>query len=205
MYARSTTIMGDPGSIEAGISHVRDEILPTVTGMDGCLGMSLLVDRETGRCIATTSWETEEDMASSRSSVAALRARATEILGGASPVVEEWEVAVMHRDHNAHDGCACRVTWTRPSDLDMAIDFWRTSLLPRIEAIDGFCSASFLVDRAGGRACGTVTFDSQAALEASREEAAAIRDTAARGISVEFLDIAELELALAHLRLPEMV
>ena len=90
MYARSTTIMGDPGSIEAGISHVRDEILPTVTGMDGCLGMSLLVDRETGRCIATTSWETEEDMAASRSSVQAMRARATEILGGASPVAVSY-------------------------------------------------------------------------------------------------------------------
>src|SRR6476469_9426393 len=102
MYARSTTIMGDPGSLEAGISHVRDEILPTVTGMDGCLGMSLVVDRETGRCIATTSWETEEALAASRPAVESLRARATEILGGAPPEVDEWEVAVMHRDHNAH-------------------------------------------------------------------------------------------------------
>jgi len=66
MYARSTTINGNPGSIDAGIAHVRDEVMPMVTAMDGCLGMSLVVDRETGRCIATTSWETEEAIAASR-------------------------------------------------------------------------------------------------------------------------------------------
>ena len=203
MYARSTTIMGDPGSIQAGIDHVRDEILPTVTGMDGCLGMSLVVDRETGRCIATTSWETEEAISASRGPVTALRSRAAEILGGTS-VVEEWEVAAMHRDHTSHEGCACRITWTKARDLDTTVDFWRGTLLPRFEAMDGFCSASMLIDRAGGRTCGTVTFDSQAALEASRDKAATIRETAAREVGVEFLDIAEFELALAHLRVPEM-
>ena len=205
MYARSTTINGDPGSIDAGIAHVRDEVLPTVTAMDGCLGMSLVVDRETGRCIATTSWETEAAIAASRMPVQSLRSRATEILGGATPEVEEWEVAVMHRDHTSHEGSACRIVWTRAQDLDQAVDFWRTSLLPRFETMDGFCSASMLIDRAGNRTCGTVTFDSRAALEATRETAAGMRENAAREIGVEFLDVAEFELALAHLRLPELV
>lgn len=205
MYARSTTINGNPGSIDAGIAHVRDEVLPSVTSMDGCLGMSLVVDRETGRCIATTSWETEEAIAASRMPVQSLRSRATEILGGGTPEVEEWEVAVMHRDHNSHEGCACRVTWTRAQDLDATVDYWRSTVLPRAEAMDGFCSASMLIDRAGNRTCGTVTYDSRAALEASRQEAASMRENAARAVGVEFLDVAEFELALAHLRLPELV
>ena len=204
MYARSTTIMGNPGSIEAGIIHVRDEVLPTVSAMDGCLGMSLVVDRETGRCIATTSWETEEAISASRGPVMSIRSRASEILGG-TPMVEEWEVAAMHRDHASHDGCACRITWTRARDLDTTVDFWRNTLLSRFEAMDGFCSASMLIDRAGSRTCGTLTFDSQAALEASREEAAMIRETASREVGVEFLDVAEFELAVGHLRLPELV
>ena len=111
----------------------------------------------------------------------------------------------MHRDHTSHEGCACRITWTRAKDLDTTVDFWRNTLLPRFEAMDGFCSASMLIDRAGSRTCGTLTFDSQAALEASREDAAMIREMAAREVGVEFLDVAEFELALAHLRLPELV
>lgn len=204
MYARSTTIKGDPGAIDAGISLIRDEILPAVTAMDGCLGMSLVVDRETGRCIATTSWETEEAMSASREQVQSFRSRASEILGG-SPEVEEWEVAVMHRDHTSRVGSCCRVTWTRAKDLDTTVDYWRTTLLPMFEEMEGFCSASMLVDRAGGRTCGTLTFDSRAALDATREQAAAIRERAARDVGVEFLDIAEFDLAMAHLRLPELV
>ena len=59
MYARTTTIQANPANIDDGIAQVRDQVIPAVTAMDGCVGMSLLVDRETGRCIATTSWATE--------------------------------------------------------------------------------------------------------------------------------------------------
>ena len=62
MYARTTTIQADLAKIDAGIAHVRDQVLPTVTAMDGCIGMSLLVDRESGRCIATTAWESDAAM-----------------------------------------------------------------------------------------------------------------------------------------------
>ena len=62
MYARTTTIQADLAKIDAGIAHVRDQVLPTVTAMDGCVGMSLLVDRESGRCIATTAWESDAAM-----------------------------------------------------------------------------------------------------------------------------------------------
>ena len=61
------------------------------------------------------------------------------------------------------------------------------------------------MDRARGITCGTVTFDSHEALAASRDEAREIRDTMNREMGVAFLDVAEFELALAHLRLPELV
>ena len=40
----------------------REEVLPTLEGTAGCIGLSMLTDRESGRCIASTSWETEEAM-----------------------------------------------------------------------------------------------------------------------------------------------
>lgn len=204
MFARSTTIQGAPDAVDRGITYIRDEVMPTLTAMDGCVGMSLLVDRESGRCIATSAWRDEAAMKATAEALASLRERGGEILGG-SPQVEEWEVAVMHRDHASADGACCRVTWARPRDMDATIEMWRTRLLGRFEQMAGFCSASLLVDRARGITCGTVTYDSQGAVMASREGAREIRDMVAREMGVEFLDVAEFDLALAHLRLPELV
>src|SRR5262249_43379681 len=60
VYARSTTIRAQPSSIDAGIAHVRDEVMPALRDVDGCIGVSLLVDRQSGRCIATTAWQSED-------------------------------------------------------------------------------------------------------------------------------------------------
>ena len=60
MYARSTTIQTEPAAIDAGIAFARDEVIPSVRAVDGCVGISLLVDRQSGRCIFTSAWETEE-------------------------------------------------------------------------------------------------------------------------------------------------
>lgn len=204
MYARSTSITGDPTAIDDGIAFIRDEVMPVMTAMDGCVGLSAVVDRETGRCIATSSWETQEAMAAGRDALASYRARGGELLGG-NPVVEEWEVAVMHRDHPSVVGACCRITWARPRDLDATVEMWKTRLLGQLEEMEGFCSASMLIDRENGVTCGTVTFDSRAALEGSREAAAALRATVGRDYDIEFLDVAEFDLALAHLRVPELV
>src|SRR4029078_4650223 len=116
MYARSTTIQGDPGSIEAGIAYIRDDVMPAITAMDGCPGLSLVVDRASGRCIATSSWDSAESLRASADQLASYRARGGDILGG-TPAVEEWEVAAMHRDHATADGASCRVSPAHPRSL----------------------------------------------------------------------------------------
>ena len=60
MYARSSTFRGRPDSLDAGIEYVRDEVLPTMMGMEGCIGLSMLANRETGLCIATSAWRSLE-------------------------------------------------------------------------------------------------------------------------------------------------
>ena len=86
MYARSTSITGDSGQIGACISYLRDEVMPTVAAMDGCLGLSLLVNRDTGRCIATTSWLSEDSMQATDGQVSPLRERASDLMGGEATV-----------------------------------------------------------------------------------------------------------------------
>src|ERR1700726_4133777 len=65
VYARSTTIQEQPSSIDAGVAHIRDAVMPRLHEVDGCVGLSLLADQRAGRCIVTTPWETEEAMRAS--------------------------------------------------------------------------------------------------------------------------------------------
>jgi heme-degrading monooxygenase HmoA len=206
MHARSITIMGDPRKLDSGIEFVRDVVQPEITSMEGCIGLSMLVDRATGHSIITSAWRDEGAMRASDAGLVAARARGGEIMGG-DPRVEEWEVGVMHRDHQAPAGSCCRATWLQleKGDMDHLLTVFRTQVLPRFEALDGFCSASMLVDRITGRTCGTVAFESRAACEASREYVASIRNEGVSAAGAAVVDVIEFELAIAHLRLPELV
>lgn len=206
MYARSTTIQADQSSIDAGAAHVRDEVLPALKQLDGFIGLSMMVDRESGLCIATSAWQTEDAMRASADQVQSVRNRAAEILGG-SPEVEEWEIAVMHRDHPTHEGACVRTAWlqTEPGNVDRLIDTYKTGALPQIEGLDGFCSASFMVNRASGRAVSSTCFENSTAMEASREQADRIRSAGTQQANTSVLDVSEFELAVAHLRVPELV
>jgi hypothetical protein len=191
--------------IDAGIAYVRDEVMPALAAMGGCIGLSLLVDRASGCCIATSAWETEEALRTSTDEAATLRQRASEIFGG-DITVDQWEVGVLHRDHRSNDGACVRATWIKvPLDqTDRAIDFYRTSVLPALEDLEGFCSASYLINRSTGRAVSSATFDSHDAMERNRDRATELRNTRTRELGADIVDVGEFELALAHLRVPEM-
>jgi quinol monooxygenase YgiN len=205
MYARSTTIQAQPTSIDAGITHMRDKVMPALEAIDGCVGLSLLVDRTSGRCIATSSWESEEAMRASAETLRPLRDRAAELFGGGAQI-EEWEFAAMHREHRAGEGACVRATWVKvdPDQLDGGIDFYKGTLLPALEELEGFCSASLLVDRASGRGVAAATFDNAEAMEQNKDQLDRIKATGSREANAEVLDQCDFELALAHLRVPEM-
>lgn len=206
MYARSTTIQAQSSSIDAGIAHVRDSVMPALEGMPGCVGLSLLVDRTSGRCIATTSWDSEEAMRASEETIRPIRDQAAELFGGGAQV-EEWEIAAMHREHRAGEGACVRATWVKvdPDQIDGGIDFYKTTILPALDELEGFCSASLLVDRASGRGVAAATFDNAEALERNKDALDTIKATGSQEANAEVLDQCDFELAVAHLRVPEMV
>jgi quinol monooxygenase YgiN len=205
VYARSTTIRARPESLESGIALIRDEVMPMVLDMEGCVGMSMLVDRLTGRCIVTTAWQSKEAMEATAQMVRPLRERAAEVLGG-RPQVDAWEIAVMHRDHNSAPGACVRATWVRmaPDQVDRGIDIYRMGVLPATLEFEGFCSASLMVDRREGYAVSSVTFDSREAMDRNRSQGEELRERGAREAGVEIVEVGEFELALAHLHVPEM-
>lgn len=206
MYARSNTLRGNPDALDKGIALVRDQIMPALQETPGCVGVSMLVDRETGGAIVTTSWDTEQAMRDSEPSVGPMRDRAAQVFGGL-PEVREWEIAVLHRARPAPETACARVTWTRvdPGDQEHALEEFRTNVLPNIEQMAGFCSASLMLDRSTGSAATAVVFEDLAALELSRQQAGTIRASALPRMRAELVDVAEFEVTLAHLRVPETV
>ena len=206
MYARSTTVHADPQRIDAGIAHIRDEVMPAVQSMPGCMGLSMLCDRDSGRCIVTTSWDSEEAMSASREAVRAMREQAGDVMGGRFDV-QEWEIAVMHRAHTMGEGGWARLVFSRLRDVgqaDRVIEAWKTNILPRMDEFDGFSSVSLLVDRDTGRGVGTMCFDDRQALDASREKVGRMRDEFSGRIGVDITGVEEMEVAIHHLRVPEM-
>jgi quinol monooxygenase YgiN len=206
MYARSTTIRGNPEKIDEGIAYVRDTVMPAVLQMDGCVGLSMLVDRESGRAITTTAWADAQAMRMSADKVLDIRARAAEIVGGEAEV-NEWEIAVMHRMRDAGDGACARVIWSTGDrgQMDRLVDTFRMSMVPRVEELPGFCSVSLLVDREGGRTVTAVTYESRDAMDRAREQGMALRQDFSNQMGSEVTEVAAFDVVLAHLRVPETV
>jgi quinol monooxygenase YgiN len=206
MYARSTTVRGNPQAMDDGIAFVRDTVMPAVRKLNGCIGLSMLADRDSGRCIVTTSWADAEAMNASASGVMAMRERAADIMGGPADV-EEWEIALMHRLHDAHHGACARVIWHDgdPADVDHMIDTFRMTILPKLADLPGCCSVSVMLDRDSGRAVVTTTYDSPQDMRQARERAQSMREEFIRQLNRTVTEVAEFELVLAHLRVPETV
>jgi quinol monooxygenase YgiN len=206
MYARSTTVRGDPQKIDDAIAYVRDDVMSTVQHMSGCVGLSMLCDRESGRCIITTAWADETAMHATEEAVRPMRERLAEMYGGTAEV-NEWEIAVLHRLHEAPDGACTRVTWTRgdPAQMERTIDTIRMALLPRLEDLNGFCSVSVMVNRDNGMCALAATYASREAMRGTREAVAKIRDEFTQQLDMDVMDMAEFDLTLAHLRVPETV
>jgi quinol monooxygenase YgiN len=204
MYARSTTIHGDPGSVDAATAYVQDEVMPAVRAMDGCVGLSMLADRDTGHCIVTTSWRDEAAMRASQEGVRSSAERTAEILGG-RPELEEWQIAAMHRVLETQQAARSRVTWlrTQPDAVDRAVDAVRLSLMPKLDDLPGFCSVSIMVRRQEGLTVAAISYDSRVHLEQAGEGAREFREEFAPALGIEVLDTAEFDVAVAHLRVPE--
>ncbi len=206
MYARTTTVRGDPSAVDDGIEYVRDAVWPMLQHMSGCVGMSMLADREAGRCIITAAWATDEAMRASAASVRDSRSQVAETLRADRVDVEEWEIAVLHRAHPAGPDACARVIWTEadPSSMEGMVDAFRMSLLPRMEELPGFCSVSLMVDRMTGRSSTSVTYESRDAMMRARQMGMAMREDFSRATDARITEVAEFDLAIAHLHVPEM-
>ncbi len=207
MYARTTTVMADPKHMHEGVADVRDNVMPAVGEMDGYTGLSMLVDRTSGRCIVTTGWASEEAMTATRDAVMQLRQQAADRFGARDTDVEEWQIAVMHRLHAAGDESCARVLWSRidPARTDETLDAIRDRIIPAMDDVPGFCSLSLLIDRMTGHGSLATVYTDRAAMDATRDQISAMRDAFTTQLGVMVTDEAEFDVVVHSLRVPELV
>ena len=93
MFARISTFRGPPEQTAEGIRIARRQFLPAARLQEGFRGMYLMLDAASGRSLAVTLWETEEDMARSEGAVRRARAESAEASGESVVSVERYEVA----------------------------------------------------------------------------------------------------------------
>ena len=95
MFARVSTFQGPPEQTAEGIRVAREQILPAARLMDGFRGIYLLYDRESGKSLSITLWETEADMQASEEAASRVRAESAETSGEQVVGVERYEVALQ--------------------------------------------------------------------------------------------------------------
>ena len=97
MFARVSTYRGDPGQIDGGLNYARENIVPRVQQVDGFEGVYYLVDRESGKALSITLWESEEALRASEEEANQLRSESADSASATIESVERYEVGISER------------------------------------------------------------------------------------------------------------
>ena len=92
MHARVSILEGPPDKIDDGLRQVRERVVPQDKQLDGFKGMIALGDRQSGKLLGITFWESEEAMRASEEEANRMRSETAEASGEEITGVERYEV-----------------------------------------------------------------------------------------------------------------
>ncbi len=95
MYARVSTLKGSPEQIDEGLRYLSEEILPTGKDDPGFKGLIALGDRQSGKTLSITLWDSEEDMRATEQDANQLRSAWAETSGQEIASIESYEVGLF--------------------------------------------------------------------------------------------------------------
>ncbi len=95
MHARVSILEGSPDKIDEGLREVRERVVPQAKQLDGFKGMIALGDRQSGKLLGITFWESEEAMRASEEAANQLRSESAEASGEQIAGVERYEVGLF--------------------------------------------------------------------------------------------------------------
>src|SRR5215203_4410595 len=94
MHVRLTTIEGSPDRMDDAKRHTQEQTLPQLEKMEGFKGFVALGDRQSGKLIGVSFWESEEALRATDEAVPSVRSAAAEAAGGTVASVKKYEVFV---------------------------------------------------------------------------------------------------------------
>ncbi len=86
---------GPPDQIDEGLRHVREQVLPQHQQQEGFKGFIALADRQSGKMIGVSLWESEQAMRASEQVGDRMRSDSAEAVSGTVAGVERYEVGVF--------------------------------------------------------------------------------------------------------------
>jgi hypothetical protein len=98
---RVSDFKGSPASLDEAITFARDRVLPVLKAQKGFLANVVGVNRQTGRLIASSIWDTAADREASEPVVQDLRREAGRLASGTDATVELYETAFVEIKHTA--------------------------------------------------------------------------------------------------------
>lgn len=199
MHVRVVTFTGAK-DIEAGVSLVRDRVLPVLKAQKGYRGLTASADRDAGVFGVLSMWDTAEDRDATESTMAPIRQEAAELIGG-DVTVETFElIASEVADPPPGPGSAVMVTHFSmdPAKVDDNIAFFEREVMPKIKSGHGFQGLRHMLNRETGEGMvGTAWADDAARKEAADEAIARRAEAVARGVT--FGDVSFREVVVTDL------
>ena len=92
VYARLTTVQGDPAHASEAVSNFKENIVPMVEKQAGARTAYFFVNRQSGKVFAGSIWDTEHDLQQADASISPLRTEAIKKFGGHDAKIEAFEI-----------------------------------------------------------------------------------------------------------------
>ena len=94
MHARVSTIQGAPSKVDDVARQAQEQTLPQLQKVEGFKGFVVLGDRQSGKMLGVSFWESEEALRATEQAVSSVRSGAAGAADGIVAGVEQYEVLV---------------------------------------------------------------------------------------------------------------
>jgi heme-degrading monooxygenase HmoA len=91
-FARVTFAEADPARVEDGIANIKEVVIPRARELPGFQGGYWLADREAGKVIGVTMFDSEESLRETDEAAAQIRQQAGSAIGVTFSAIESYEV-----------------------------------------------------------------------------------------------------------------
>ncbi|WP_438289940.1 antibiotic biosynthesis monooxygenase [Streptomyces sp. HUAS TT7] len=198
-YLRTIYATGDPAKLDGVLDALRSEAPGLLAENPGYHRFGLFADREIGKILMGSWWESESARAESDTR---LRERRLELLAPFADTVtaDDWEAVSYTPAPKVAPGMWMRAGYVEFDPADAAVYGQTFEELgrPQLEALDGAVSATLFLNAAEGRAHVGAMFRDKAALIASRGPQSAIRGKSLKKMNARLRSLEEFELIMAH-------